>query len=93
MLALRSDPNGIADALDEAMVDVKARAAQAGQDVQSLLSVTAKPVVDTSSIDNLAAKVREVLGLIQSLGGAAAAASASADADLRRAYSDYGVAP
>lgn len=93
MRALRADPNGVEAALDDALAALAAKAARAGQDVQSSLSVKAKPDVDTSAIDNLIAKVRTAIGLIQSLGSSANAASASVDADLRRAYSDYGVAP
>lgn len=79
----------VGGALDEA----KARAAEAGQSIQESLSVSATPTVNTSGIDDAIEKAKQLLSLLRQSGEAAVSASANADAELRRTFSDYGVAP
>jgi hypothetical protein len=70
---------------------IKAEADAAGAHVQSALSVTATPIMNTSGIDMAISKARTLLSLLQQVGAASAAAASKVD--VTSAYSDYGVAP
>lgn len=79
--------------IDAGISGLKQDAAQAGEEMQRSLSPTAKPEVDTSSIDNALTKARELRSILGGIVSAATAAGASMDREMRRTTSDYGVAP
>lgn len=79
--------------LDASLADAEARAAQAGQSMQDSLSVNATPMVDTSAIDGAIEKAKTLLSVLRQAGEAAVSADANAGAELRRGFSDFGVAP
>jgi len=66
---------------------------QAGGEIEQNLSVTAQPVVDTTSIDVAIGKARTLSQLLNGAAGAAGRANAATDRAMRRNYADYGVAP
>jgi hypothetical protein len=70
-----------------------AAADQAGSQIQRSLSVTAKPTVDVQSLQQAVRLAERFLSLMRQAGGAASSASSGVDAEMRRAYSDYGVVP
>lgn len=74
-----------------------AEAQQAGQEIQDALNVTAKPTVDKSDLEATMALVNQIKAGITGIGAAASAAHHKAkqaqDAEIRRTFSDYGVAP
>ncbi len=63
----------------------------AGMD--KLNSTTASPTVDQKSIDAFLEKINAAKAALASLGSAVSSASSNIDAQLRRAQTDYGVAP
>lgn len=77
--------------LDTAAIEqAKQTAAFAGQDIQSSLSVTATPNVDTSGIDNAIRKAQHLLQILSSAGAAAKTAQNNVGAEMRRNFSDRG---
>ncbi|PWJ79787.1 hypothetical protein C7441_11464 [Pseudaminobacter salicylatoxidans] len=72
---------------------IKAQAEQAGTEIKDALSVTATPKVDPSSIDSAIEKAQRLLSVLREAGSAAASANSGVDAQLRRGFADYGVAP
>jgi hypothetical protein len=77
--------------LDTAAIEqAKQTAALAGQDIQSSLSVTATPNVDTSGIDNAIRKAQHLLQVLSSAGAAAKTAQNNVGAEMRRNFSDRG---
>lgn len=66
-------------------------AAQAGQQIKSALDITARPTLDSSSIDAFIAKVSTLLNLLKQANSAAA--NTGANAAMRRNMADYGVTP
>jgi hypothetical protein len=77
-------------AIDQTIV---ADAERIGAQVKAALSPTAAPTVDTSSIQSALSLAQQLASLLGALPGKAAAVASSIDAELRRAHSDYGVAP
>ncbi|RWP51092.1 hypothetical protein [Mesorhizobium sp.] len=67
-----------------------AEAKQAGAEIKDALSVTARPTVEPTSIH---AAPANTFGLLHQIGAAASAADAKVDAQIRRAHTDFGVAP
>lgn len=68
-------------------------ATRVGRDMQDALSVTARPNVDSSSIDAAIAKARQLLGLFQQVGEASRNAESSVNREMNRSFSDQGVMP
>jgi hypothetical protein len=86
-------PSVDADGSQAILGQIVANAEAAGRDVQSALSVNAKPSVDASSIDIAIGKAKNLLSILQQAGSAVSSVGASADAEMRRNMSDYGVSP
>lgn len=92
-----------ADAADAARAEsdqfnfLKQGAQQTGQEVQSALNVTAKPNVDMSDLQATLALINQIKTGLSGIGAAMSAAAQrarqQADAEVRRSFSDYGVAP
>ncbi|MEI9428744.1 phage tail tape measure protein [Mesorhizobium sp. Cs1299R1N3] len=61
----------------ESMDAAKSKAAETGASMQSSLSVTAAPTIDTSSIDAALAKARQLVSVLAQAGAAAAGANAN----------------
>lgn len=76
---------------------VVTQAQQVGQEVKDALSVTAKPTVDTSDLKAALDLIGQIKNGLNGIGGAMSAAAQrarqQADAEVRRSFSDYGVAP
>ncbi|MER9125423.1 hypothetical protein NKH81_20410 [Mesorhizobium sp. M0959] len=70
-----------------------AEAKQAGQEMQSALSPTGKPTVDVSALQQAVALAQQFLGLMNKAMAASQNATGTVDAQIRRAHSDFGVAP
>ncbi len=71
-------------------------AKRAGEEIEAALNVKGRPDLDLSSIDRGIAKAREFAAVMQRalvLAGQASGAAAAAENELRRSFSDYGVAP
>ncbi len=72
-------------------------AKHAGKELQDALSITAVPVVDGSQIKAALADAKALKETLGSIGGVVSAAAQKAkqqmDAEVRRSFSDYGVAP
>ncbi|KQW30743.1 hypothetical protein ASE36_00110 [Rhizobium sp. Root274] len=72
-------------------------AKHAGQQIQDSLNVTAKPNVDRSDLEATLALINQIKsglgGIGAAMSGAAQRARQQADAEVRRSFSDYGVAP
>jgi|GEM_PF-3040322 len=64
-------------AILSSMDGLASKAQSTGQEMQSSLSVTAAPVIDTSSIDAALAKARQLVSVLAQAGAAANAASAN----------------
>ena len=76
MLTLKADGSAVQYEVEKAMMAAEARAQQAGQNIQSALSVTATPVVDTSSLSRALALAQAVGAAISSIGNATVASPA-----------------
>ena len=77
-------------AIDPAIV---ADAQRIGEQVKTALSPTGSPVVDMTSMQAALALAQQLQSVITGLGAQASATAAKISADLRRAHSDFGVAP
>jgi hypothetical protein len=75
------------------MDDVLKRSAEVGRQVAENLSPSAKPEIDTSSIDAAQAKIDRIKASLTSLSGMLSDAQSKVDAQMRRSFSDYGVSP
>lgn len=69
------------------------KAEQAGQKIESSLSVTAKPNVDTSSLENTLNITQQIEAALSRIGAAARGVQSQIGDALRSTYSDYGVSP
>lgn len=83
-------PAGVSSAQ---MDDIVKQSADIGRQVAENLSPTAKPEIDTSSIDAAQAKIDRIIASMASLGGMIPDAQSKLDAQMRRSFSDYGVSP
>ncbi len=81
----REQQAGLGDLVSEAKV--------AGEQMQAALSPTGSPVVDMTSMQAALALAQQLHSVITGLGAQASATAAKISADLRRAHSDFGVAP
>lgn len=86
-------PNLASGAGGTSMAEIVNQARQAGSEVQSALSVDAKPNVDLSGVQALRREAEAALSALKQMGSAVSGASAAVDAEMRRSMSDYGVAP
>lgn len=86
-------PRGNTPGLGDIFKDATSDASSAGQQIQSALSVSAKPTVDSSSIDAALAKAIQLKSTLAGVSSAAAAANASVSKSLNRSFSDHGVKP
>jgi hypothetical protein len=68
-------------------------AQNAGAQAKQALDITAAPKIDQTSIDAFLAKVRAAAAELQHLATSATNIRSNVDSEMRRAYSDYGVAP
>jgi hypothetical protein len=68
-------------------------AQQAGQQIQSALSVQATPQVNTAELQAAIAMARELKSILAGIGAAAAAAKATVQREMNRNFADHGVAP
>lgn len=75
------------------MDDILKKSADIGRKIAKNLSPTARPEIDTSSIDVAQAKIDRIKASIASLGGLIPDAQSRADAQMRRSFSDYGISP
>lgn len=83
-------PGKMADDLDVGLASLRDKTRSVGQEMESNLSVTAKPDVDTSAIDAAIAKARTLLGLLSNVAAASAAADRNVNAEMRRNFADSG---
>ncbi|WP_108679428.1 hypothetical protein [Aminobacter sp. MSH1] len=61
--------------------------------MDALAKSSATPTVDSSSIDEAIVKGERLISILRSAGAAMSASASNVDKELRRTYSDYGVAP
>lgn len=78
MAALKADADAVQDEIDRAMAASEQRAAQAGQNMEDSLNITATPQVNTSPLERALNLARNVLSVIKKIDSAAAAASGPA---------------
>ncbi len=85
---------GIKSAIEE-LDRLRSEAARTGTEVRNSLDVTVTPTVNSSSIDAFLAKVRAAIAELERLGSASVriAVERETDRQMRRSFSDYGVAP
>lgn len=69
------------------------KAQQAGQQIENSLSVTAKPNVDTSSLENTLNITQQIEAALGRIGAQARSVQSQIGNALRSTYSDYGVSP
>lgn len=75
--------------LDDAFFEgAKQKAAAAGESMKQSMSVTAKPVVDSASIDAAIVKARRLKAELQAAGQAARSANSDLGVEMRRNFSD-----
>lgn len=80
--------------VDMSSVDAAAsKATQAGQQIKSSLDVSARPVVDTSSISEAVSMAKTLVNILNNVGAAAASAKAAVTREMNRNLADHGVAP
>lgn len=72
---------------------LRAEADSTGRAVQNSLSVTARPEVDTSSLQRTLGLIEQIRAGLAGLSSSAARAEARVSNELDRTYSDFGVAP
>lgn len=94
LAAKRRAAQGLPVTDDSSGVDAAvAKAQAAGQQMEQSLSVTAKPTVDSSSIDDSLSKAQQLEAVLGRLGAAARNVQSQLGNALRSTYSDYGVTP
>ncbi|RWM29787.1 hypothetical protein [Mesorhizobium sp.] len=61
--------------------------------MKDALSPVGRPTVDVSALKQAIALAERFLALVRQAGAAAASANSAVDAQVRRAHTDFGVAP